>query len=337
MNQFPTLVEYLLLHHDYVVIPGLGTFIVQQMDARRNEDEEAFLPPYRSVRFNSDLTQGDNLVLDTIGEIYQTTQSHADQIMATWVNDFKQTLEDSGCVEFGAIGIFTLEENGTIMFSSQMAGVTTPEYYGLDAFHFTEIEPVNKPLKVRAASMEADDKAIIIRINRNIANFVVAACAAVLLFMVFNLPMSEQGALEQRSSALEWFIHQSKESGKPAMPTAIQTETTATTAAPVEKTSESVSPEAETTAATPSVAEQETTGEEYCIVMASAIPQSNAERYVERLKQDGFISARIITTGKMLRVVVGHYPTEQEAADAVRDIHHKSSNYRTAWVHKFGS
>ena len=34
MNQLPTLVEYLLLNHDYVVMPGVGTFIVQQQDAR---------------------------------------------------------------------------------------------------------------------------------------------------------------------------------------------------------------------------------------------------------------------------------------------------------------
>ena len=69
MNQLPTLIEYLLLNHDYVVIPDLGTFIVQLQDARRNEAEEAFLPPIRSVRFNTELIHSDDLLVNSIAAI----------------------------------------------------------------------------------------------------------------------------------------------------------------------------------------------------------------------------------------------------------------------------
>lgn len=329
MNQFPTLIEYLLLSHDYVVIPGLGTFIVQQKDARRNEEEEAFLPPYRSVRFNTELTQNDNLLLEAMGEIYNISQTQADQMLATWINDFRQTLEDNGCVEFGAIGIFTQEDGRTLQFDSLLAGVTTPDYYGLDAFHFCEIEPLKKTKTApRTASMEADEKAIIIRINRRIANWTVAACAAILLFMVFNLPTPESAIMEQRSSALEWFIRNTKntDTDTPTVESTVEEAVSKTVAKEEPKAEVKAEPAIETPT-------EVTSEKEYCIVMASAIPQANAERYVVRLQENGFVSARIVTTGKMLRVVVGHYPTEQEAANAAHEIHQRSREYRSAWVH----
>ena len=102
MNQLPTFIEYLLLGHDYVVIPGLGTFIVQQMAARRNEEEEAFLPPYRSVRFNTELKYGDDLLVNAIEKLHKCTRNQAEQKLVTWVNEFTQTLEDTGYADFGA-------------------------------------------------------------------------------------------------------------------------------------------------------------------------------------------------------------------------------------------
>ena len=333
MNQFPTLVEYLLLNHDYVVIPGLGTFIAQQMDARWNEEEEAFLPPYRSVRFNTELPQTDDLLLKSMEEIFNLTPIQADQLLTTWLSDFNQMLEDNGCVEFGAMGDFTIEDDKTLLFTSQIAGVTTPAFYGLDAFHFSKTIPAPKAKIVPlAASMESDDKAIVIRINRRIANFVVTACAAVLLFMVFNLPMPENTALQQRSSALEWLIRNTEkndvqqpviansqtETKQPASKLTLTTET-ATTEHPAKQSE--AAPQAEEAA-------------NYCIVMASAISQANAERFVEHLNNDGFESARILKTGNMIRVVVGQYVTENEAANAARDIRQRSGKYRSAWVYR---
>lgn len=318
MNQFPTLIEYLLLNHDYVVIPGLGTFIVQQMDARWNEEEEAFLPPYRSVRFNRELTQDDALLIDSIGEIYHLKTTQAVQTLTTWVAEFQQTLEDEGYVEFGAIGSFTQEDDGSILFQSQESGVTTPEYYGLDAYHMGEVAPVQRAKVVPlTASMEADDKAITIRINRNIANIVVAACAAILLFMVFNLP-GQENRQELRSSLKELLMpianHQ-------AHATTIQPieETVAVATEPVQQAAKQV---------------KATVGEEgeYCIVLASAVPMGNAQKYVEELTERGFLSARVVTKGNMVRVVVGHYPTEEAAIDGARDIRQRSSEYSGAWV-----
>ena len=316
MNQFPTLIEYLLLSHDHVVIPGMGTFIVQQMEARRNEGEEAFLPPYRSVRFNGELNHDDGVLLDAIKDNFKLTQKNAEKMLSTWLDDFNQQMEDEGYVDFGAIGVFTGDERGGMLFTPQESGVTTPEFYGLDAFHMSEIEQEPRAKVVpMAAAVEADEKEITIRINRRIANWVVAACAAVLLAMVFSMPLPE-GGREIRSSLKEMLMPASKATTQATSPKQTE-EAVATTDSP----------------SLPSAQQKEVIPEtEYCIVMACAIPLKNAQHYVEQLSERGFLSARVVEHGKMVRVVVGHYTTEEAANEGAREIRQRDSEYRGAWV-----
>ena len=327
MNQFPILIEYLLLNHDYVVIPGLGTFIVQQMNAKRNEAEEAFLPPIRSVRFNVELVHSDDLILNAIQEIYKISLLQAEQLLGTWIEDFQQALEDNECLEFGALGVFSKEGRNTLLFTPQEAGVTTPEYYGLDAFHMNTVQAEPKAEVIPlTASMEANDETIIIRINRRIANMVAAACAIILLFVFVNNPMPILDTADQQSSIKEMLLP-SKTSSQPVT---IKAETAEVT---INKEPKVVQQET-TTPNEEVIVETQPAVDEYTIVMASAISQKNAESFVNKLNADGFESARVIITGKMVRVVVGHYATEQEAYTAAHAIHQRSTKYRSAWVHR---
>ena len=322
MNQFPTLVEYLLLSHDYVVIPGLGTFIVQQMDARWDDEEEVFLPPYRSVRFNSELKQGDHTLLSSIAKIFHYTTEQSEKLLGNWLMDFKQSMEDDGYLEFGSIGVFT-QEDKSIRFTSKESGVTTPEYYGLDAFHFDEIEPkATAKVVPLTAAMEANEDEITIRINRRIANFFFAACAAILLFVVFNLPHQETSNFGVKSSIQE--LLSPKANTQAEVPVA-----------------ETKAQEPKVTVAKEEMPRPQVTAEpienaleEYCIVKASAITKSNAERYAETLTKRGFLSARVVDNGNIVRVVVGHFQDQEAATEAVREIHRRSSEYENAWVHR---
>lgn len=329
MNQLSTLIEYLLLSHDYVVIPGFGTFIVQQMDAMRNETEETFLPPYRSVRFNSGLNHSDGLIEHTIQEIYGVPEEEAWQMLCAWVNDFTSSLDDEGSLDLGSLGMMTKEEDGTLVFKARESGVTTPDYYGLDVFHLGEVENRQKARIVPiAARVEADDDAITIRINRRVANFVVAACAAIMLFMVFNSPALTELKPEQRSSSLQWVINKTNNADK------------CTVAEPtVEVNPKTIDVQEQTAAPMPTIETTEpVSGEkvqaDYCIVMASAISRTNAERFVQRLDRDGMPNPRIEDGGRIIRVVIGSYATEREAATAAVSVRQKSREYRSAWVLK---
>jgi len=325
MNQFPTLIEYLLLSHDYVVIPGLGTFIVQQQSAKRNVAEEAYLPPIRSVRFNTNLDHADDMLIEAIQVIFGKTVSEAEQTLCTWVNEFKQELEDTSIIDFGAIGTFTQDYNGDILFESHEAGVTTPEYYGLDAFHISEIAPAKQAKIVpMTASLENDGDAIVIRINRSIANTVVAACVAILLFVFFNNPIPEINT-EQHSSVKELLMpSKSADKEDPAKVAIAEAKAISSTSKNTNTIQKPTSTKAKELATT----------EKFCVVMASHISHANAEHFVQQLSEEGFSNPRIIDNGKSIRVVVGHYGSEEDANISAREIRQRSREYNGSWVMK---
>jgi len=204
MNSLPILIENLLLTRDYVVVPGLGTFIAQPTVALRIDAEEAFLPPVRLLRFNADLRHEDSLLAKSISCVYDTTDEQAGQMLSNWVAELLQAVDSERELEFGNLGMFTRKNDGTLVFTSPESGIASPDYYGLDAFHISEVQPEPRAKIVpMTATMETSDKEITIRINRRIANFFVAACAAVVLFIVFNNPLPASVETEQRSSVRE--------------------------------------------------------------------------------------------------------------------------------------
>ena len=66
-------IESLMLNHDCVIVPGLGGFITQYMHARYIAEEGLFLPPYRSVGFNQQLTFNDGLLVQSYMQAYDTS------------------------------------------------------------------------------------------------------------------------------------------------------------------------------------------------------------------------------------------------------------------------
>ncbi|MDE6465278.1 MAG: SPOR domain-containing protein, partial [Duncaniella sp.] len=52
-------IEYLLLRHDCVVVPGLGALLVHEVHARFDADSCTFMPPSRSLGFNPAVTHND--------------------------------------------------------------------------------------------------------------------------------------------------------------------------------------------------------------------------------------------------------------------------------------
>lgn len=82
-------------------------------------------------------------------------------------------------------------------------------------------------------------------------------------------------------------------------------------------------------AATPQASS--TTNGKFCIVLASSISKVNAQSFVERLKKDN-INATILEKGKMRRVVIDGFNTQNEAYQYLNPIKNKNSELSSAWV-----
>ena len=71
----------------------------------------------------------------------------------------------------------------------------------------------------------------------------------------------------------------------------------------------------------------------FCIVLASCIPQKNAERYVEQLHKKGFDKAYTMVNNKMVRVVYGNYTSENDAYNELQKIR-SNDEFEQAWILK---
>ncbi len=321
MNEFPTCIEYLLLNHDHITVPGLGTFFAQPREAAYDAGEETMLPPRRQAGFDPAVQGQDGMLLLAICQIFGLLPAQAESKLAAWLADFSRTLADDGAVDFGSVGTFTRKDEQTL-FAPTQAGITTPEYYALDTLHVPCLGAGNEGTP---PVIDTKGRHITIRVSKGIAAYAAAACVAAVLFFSFSTTVSNtEPTAPSQASVGTLFVP----SNLTPAPIAAEAEPQAARVAPV------VEPEAETPPAAP-VAEAEE-GERtwnFCVVLASAVSRANAESYVRTLQGRGYETARLLE-GKVLRVVVGEYETATEAYNVARRMHGESKEYQSAWVYE---
>ena len=76
------------------------------------------------------------------------------------------------------------------------------------------------------------------------------------------------------------------------------------------------------------------TVEEYAVVVASSIPESNASLLIEQLQDKGFPGATIFRKGKMVRVVFRGFKTEQEAQIKKNRLRDAGTDFKGVWILK---
>ncbi|MCR5820558.1 MAG: SPOR domain-containing protein [Bacteroidaceae bacterium] len=136
---------------------------------------------------------------------------------------------------------------------------------------------------------------------------------------------TEKATAETTDITAEGNSADSKAEDMPAEPAAAITKATAGSAET-----------AETAASKPhinnNVSETPETKTAYCIVVASAISKANAERYAKELQERGMKSARVMIKGKMVRVVLDGFDTEEETVESLRKMRHNNEEFANAWV-----
>lgn len=361
MEEFALCIEYILLTRSQIYVPGLGAFVVRQQAAKYDSKEEIYLPPLRVVQYVNALQQEpEDTFFTSVEQIYNISRESTEQKVNLWVTDFLQQLEDCDSLDFGCIGTFTQGSNGELLFAASESGITTPDFYALDAFHIKTLQheqqntvPTKEPTQ---PIIRATRESIVIRLNRRLLRYAAAASllvAAMLagttpvdnatnqpqtlvsqMFIPHHLLPTEEAKQEnklrneQKTNAQKVIAPKVKEEAPQsdsATPQAVSTTSQEATVVPQKA---AAAPQTPTQAVQPVVME-----DTYCIVLASAVSERNAENYVSTLQKRGFISARILK-GNMNRVVIGRYKTAEEARQAATELHAKNSEYAGAWVLK---
>lgn len=355
-------IEILLLDNDCVIVPGLGGFTAHHVEARFDESDDVFLPPLRTLGFNQQLKINDSLLVQSYIEAYDISYPEALRRIEGEVEELRQRLANDGYYEMTDIGVLEMNEDGNIIFTPCEAGILTPELYGLSSFEMqplmaeesttsassTQVQKPNvEPTPITTtvfdqvgqkeetsandAGQDTDtdedaEKTICIKVSW-LRNAGIAAAAALLLFFVI-FPISHSGLKNVNIGDFNGTSFFSKLMPKDSQMNNINISEIKASAKDSSRQSVKDSVKDSIKGIEPKVK-----SDTFCIVLASCIPQKNAERYVEQLHKKGFDKAYTMVNNKMVRVIYGNYTSETDAYNDLQKIRSKDE-FEQAWILK---
>ena len=172
MEKIISHIEKLLIQNDYVIISGLGGFVVQIQPAKITSTE--IIPPLSIVCFNARMNNNDGLLATEILRSEKMSYREANKLIETEVEKIKNRLYLENKIKLGRLGYLYLNEEKQIAFNSSKEYEFIPANFGLKAIH-----PVRRN--------ENGSKKVTISIpTQNISRY--AAAILVLLGMFFFSP-----------------------------------------------------------------------------------------------------------------------------------------------------
>ena len=353
-------IEVLLLNNDCVIIPNFGGFMVHHVEARYDEKDHIFLPPYRTLGFNPQLKMNDSLLAQSYIEAYDISYPEAIKRIVSEVDELNQILDNEGEYELNDIGTLHRNEMGSFDFVPCDAGILTPYLYGLSSFELeslssikakrnkevieAEKEITNIPTGIQALEKanifanqsslsnktedEQEDQEKSIRISISMLRNAAAVAILFVVLMLIPTPLSNKKDKLIQSELNTSLLYK-------IIPNDVITEKAGVN--PLEKIASKPQPESTKEVKAKEVVEEVNTPKKqetfYTIVLASRITKKNAEAYTESLKNKGLENAEMIAKGGHIKVICGRYESEKEAYKAMNKLNN-NPDFADCWVTK---
>ncbi|MDD7252182.1 MAG: SPOR domain-containing protein [Prevotellaceae bacterium] len=351
-------IEKLLLDHDCVIVAGLGGFVAHWEHAYVSSTDGTLYPPSRSVGYNAQLTVSDGLVAQHLMQDYDTDYSQATRMIDEAVTVVRHTLRDAGEWEIGGLGVLKLQEGKLHFVSSSEGGIATPSLYGLDC---TMMEPFEQIVRRQSFKSQTIDKqrseetvqteksTLHVRIQswRRWGKYAAIIVGIVLASFAISVPVYDgatthlqhvhQAADNVYAYPLKSIVDKAyarlHRPSSQLMQTASCDECGKQHVSHLtdndlnENNTDKVSSET-----TPQISSETKQKDNYTIVLASQVKESNARYYIDQLKQKGLDKAHLFTSKRMRRVIYDNYSTEQKARKALHRLRKISQEFDAAWV-----
>ena len=319
-------IAFLLRHHDCLIVPGLGGFVVQESHAARQADIYTFAPPGRIVSFNQELKHNDGLLIESYMRALKANYQDARLRVEADIEAMLSSLKESRSVSIKGVGIISINNEGLIDFQRNTGVLLNAAHYGLPEVRLLPLQQLKREA-APTPKQAADSESIYFRVNRALLRNVAAAAAIITLVLCISIPVNTPINSEQMTAGfLPTFT-----------PITVVNETTAeqpVTAATQEVENEVTEP-AQTVQPTALIEQPEVKpqGAYYYIIVASCPDAASAKSEVSRLKNKGFETAGVVTGGGRSRIYSAKFATKQEA-DEKLDLYRQQLNRHDAWILK---
>lgn len=192
-------IEYLVLRHDCVVIPGLGALIAHHTPARFDAELGCVFPPRRSMTFNPELTHNDGLLVNSVARRHMLTYDQAVQVVMDCVNAMRYQLRQEGETGIGHLGVLSLSEDGVPSFEPFESASIAPRYFGLCAVKAVPLSLRQQSRASVAETVQPDTATTMaethVSVTRNVMQIAAAMVALVMLGLMLSTPIIDSRAI----------------------------------------------------------------------------------------------------------------------------------------------
>ncbi len=123
----------LLYQYDCVIVPELGGFLTNYQPATFVAGSGQFLPPRKRVGFNEALRLDDGLLLNYVMLHDQLTREEAQRKISQFVTGLRLQVQETGRFLLEGIGLFTLNDEGSLQFDPELRHNFYGEVFGMTA------------------------------------------------------------------------------------------------------------------------------------------------------------------------------------------------------------
>ena len=304
MEQIARHIETLLRRHDYVVVPDLGGFVVQNQQAVIHAD--AIEPPLSTVGFNPLLNISDGMLTIEISRAEKISFREASHLIEKSVAGLKSALKAQKTVGCGNLGTLSVDAEEKIIFKPSLNADMLPSNYGLGTLHYSPF----------AESIATEDRKLTITLPspRKIARYAAIGLIAASVFL------AAPTLNDARQNFAGLYPENLLETSEKPVSTNINTPT------PLAAVSNTTIAETKEIEATP-VEEAR-----FHVVVASLPTQEMADKYCTELKADNFSKVHILPPSRLYRVAIESFTTKDSAVVFMENLRNSSPEFAEAWV-----
>ena len=127
-------IEYLMMYHDCVVVPGWGALIANNISSVSKGCHIGC--PSRVIGFNSSIKHNDGMLATSLSRRHGMTYEQSCKFIEDTITVFRQQLNAGVEVAFGHLGVFSLNKSGKMEFMPLSGVEMANEFYGLCDLEF---------------------------------------------------------------------------------------------------------------------------------------------------------------------------------------------------------
>lgn len=187
-------ISYLLLRHEYVVVPQLGGFIREQLPASYDRVKHLAYPPSAELHFNSEMTHSDGLLEERYALLLGLSLRRARLVLEEEVSQLRHQLIQQGSFHLAGIGEIRLTREGQLTFSPDASAPAT----SASAYGYAPLSLPTLPQADRAPRPSSyDSRYISLRLSKRALGY----AAVIVIALLALLPWGNKVETEQHYQA----------------------------------------------------------------------------------------------------------------------------------------